>query len=129
MKPEAKTLPKAEVVETPTQTLIKERNPIRTVVDELGRTIRYRRLSVLERARMSRALGEHATNVAYAGDIGIAACVIDIDGDIGPAKTTLNHLEGRLAWLGDEGYEAVLMDHRNRMLEEESEDSKSDDQG
>lgn len=119
-KVKAETLPAAATVETPTESLVKERNPIRTVTDELGRVIRYRRLSVLQRARMSRALGEHASNIAYAGDIGIAACIIDIDGDAGPPASNLVQYEHRLAWLGDEGYEAVLLDHRKRMEEEEA---------
>lgn len=124
----AKTLPKTEAADSPSEAIVKERNPVHTVVDELGRTIRYRYLSVLERARICRALGEHASNTEYAGLIGYAAIVLDIDGDSGPPKTTLAHLEHRLEWLRDEGYAAILKDHVERAVaEQEAEASEASD--
>lgn len=114
----AETLPQKADTETPTEALIKERNPVRTVVDERGRKIRYKTMSVLERARLSRALGEFASNPVYAADVGVAAAVIDIDGELGPPKTSVLQLEYRLEWLGDEGYEAVVEDNRERVAAE-----------
>ena len=80
----AAPLPKIETLETPTQQMVRESNPVRTVTDSLGRTIRYKNLTILERARLARVLAEHASNPVYFGMVATAAAVIDIDGDLGP---------------------------------------------
>ena len=112
-------LPKIETMETPTQKTVRESNPVRTVVDEDGRTIRYKNLSILERARLARTLGEHSSNGVYFGMIATACAVVDIDGDVGQPKTTLNFLEARLAWLGDSGWDALIADDRARAAGED----------
>src|SRR5882672_12854595 len=98
-------IPKAETLdgESPTKQIVRESNPIRTVVDVQGRTIRYKNLTILERARLARALGELSSNLSYFGMVATAACVIDIDGDSGFPKTKPSFLEQRLEWLGDDG--------------------------
>jgi hypothetical protein len=120
----ASTLPKIETVETPTEKMVRESNPVRTVVDDLGRTIRYKNLTILERARLARVLGEHASNPIYFGMLATCAAVIDIDGDAGPPKTKLSFLETRLEWLKDEGWTALIQDDRERNADEEDQEDK-----
>lgn len=109
--------------ESPTVKMVRESNPVRTVVDAQGRTIRYKNLTVLERARLARVLAEHATNAIYFGMLATAAAVIDIDGEPGPPKTKMSFLEGRLEWLGDDGWDAIIADDRTR-AEAADEDDK-----
>jgi hypothetical protein len=120
----AAPLPKIETLETPTQKMVRESNPIRTVVDSMGRTIRYKNLSILERARLARVLSEDARNPIYFNMLATAACIIDIDGDPGPPKTTVNFLEGRLGWLGDDGWDAMIKDDRERVEAEDKQDDR-----
>lgn len=107
-------LPKIDTIESPTQKIVRESNPVREVTDVLGRTIHYKNLTILERARLARTLAEHSNNTIYFGMLATAAAVVDIDGDPGPPKTTINFLEGRLAWLQDEGWDAIIADDRAR---------------
>lgn len=115
-------LPKIETIESPTQRIVRESNPLREVVDSLGRTIHYKNLTILERARLARVLGEHSNNAIYFGMLATAAAVVDIDGEPGPPKSTINFLESRLSWLQDEGWDAIIADDRARADAEAVED-------
>ena len=121
----AHALPKMETLETPTAKMVRESNPVRTVVDELGRTIHYKNLTILERARLARVLAEHSSNAIYFGMLATAAAVIDIDGEPGPPKTKTSFLEARLEWLKDEGWAALIKDDRERADDEESDEELS----
>lgn len=114
-----KTLPTAETLETPTAKMVRESNPLHSVVDSLGRTIQYRTLNVIERARLARVLGADSGNPIYFGMMATAYAVQDIDGHRGPPKTNINFLESRLEWLGDEGWDAIADDSRQRTEQDE----------
>ena len=66
------TIPSAETVEMPSHRLVRESNPVHEVTDELGRMIRYRNLSILDQARLAKALGEHSGNLMYSRMIAFA---------------------------------------------------------
>lgn len=108
-------------IETLETSFVKESNPVRTVTDASGRVIRYKNLSIMERARLARVLAEHSNNGPYYGMLATAAAVIDIDGEAGPPKTKISFLEGRLEWLGDDGWDAIIADDRMRNEVEENE--------
>ena len=105
-------LPQAKiqtVTETPTQKIVSESRPKKTVVDSRGRTIIWRTMSILDQAKLYRAVGaENSKNQAYMNLVNVAGAVLTIDGEIGPIPTTMLFAEMRVEWLGDEGYEAIL---------------------
>lgn len=96
------------VDETPAQKMMRESRTPQTVVDSRGRTIVYKRLSVLDTARLLRHVGsEAAQNQMYMNYVNLAAMVQSIDNEPGPPATSLMMIESRMDWLGDEGFEAV----------------------
>lgn len=108
VSPKISTLPSASI-ESPTQKVVREARPQKTVRDAEGRTIIYRPLSILDQARLYRAIGaEHSKNSSYMNLVNVAAAVVSIDNDTGPPLTTLLMIESRMSWLGDEGYVAIL---------------------
>jgi hypothetical protein len=110
--------------ETPTQKIVKENRPKKTVMDIAGRTIVYRTMSILDQARLYRAVGpDAARNGPYMNLMNVAAAVISIDGDIGPQPTTMSFAEMRMNWLGDDGYMAVLAEVQ-RQNEEDMDEAK-----
>jgi hypothetical protein len=80
-------------------------------------------MTILERVRIARIVGEAATNPMYWNPIATAAAIIDIDGDLGPPKSKISFLEARLEWLQDEGWEAVILDNIARIEAEEVDDA------
>lgn len=109
MQVKTKTISKD--AETPSEKVVREARPIRTVVDSRGRSIMYRRLGVLDEAKLARQLGsELASNSEYMRYVRIAAAVQTIDGDYGTAATKQAFIEARIEWIGDEGYIAVWDD-------------------
>ena len=78
-----------------------------TVVDALGRTIKVRRLSAIDRMRISRAVGgENSGNDRYVGYCTLAAAVVEIDGIAAPSMTALQ-MEATVQRLDDDGLVAV----------------------
>lgn len=108
VSPKTSTLPSG-AIDTPTQKVVREARPQKTVHDSRGRTIVYRPLSILDQARLYRAIGaEHSGNSAYMNLVNVTAAVVSIDGEPGPPITSMLMVEARMEWLGDEGYAAIL---------------------
>lgn len=112
MQVKSKTVSKdAAKTETPSEKIVREARPSHTVVDSLGRTIVYRRSSILDEAKLARNLGaDLAGNYAYMRFVNIACAVQTIDGEYGTAPTRQSMIEVRIEWIGDEGYVAVWSD-------------------
>lgn len=106
----------------PSDTLIKQNRGQKTVKDINGRTIIYRTLSILDQARLYRAVGsEHSKNGPYMNLMNVAAAIVTIDGDIGPQPTTMSFAEMRMDWLGDDGFMAVLTEVQREAEEDMAE--------
>ena len=96
---------------TPTATIIADSNPIRTITDKRGRQISWRRMSVLDQARMMRAVGsENSANSAFCTIAMVAQMVTEIDGIPNPPARNLMQIDAAIDRLGDDGYMAVSDD-------------------
>ena len=94
--------------DSPSSDIVKAARKTWEVRDELGRVIRGRALSVLDQARMFKAIGSvHSDNSAYVRLAMIAFSVSHIDG--APVSTPVNEsgVDAAINRLGDEGYVAV----------------------
>ena len=95
--------------ETPSEKIIKAATDRTVVTDERGRTIEVRKMTPLDRMRMSRAAGpENATNQPYMIYALVACSTASIDGDEMVTPQNQVQLEAAISRLGEEGYEAVL---------------------
>lgn len=121
--PQVKTVA-PEAPETPSQKAIRENRPAKSIVDARGRNILWRPISILDEARLYRAIGpEHSKNEPYMNLVRAAACVVNIDGDIGPQVTSVAFAEQRIEWLGDDGFFAIFVEN-SKDTEERTEDLK-----
>lgn len=98
-------------VKTPTQKLVEDANRIVHVVDDRGRDIGVRRMSMSVRRRVLKAIRPSLSdNDKYLGLIMLSACVVSIDGanvdpfDNGGTEIVFNSLIDRL---DDDGFTAV----------------------
>jgi len=97
--------------QTPSAKIMSESNPIRTIRDADDRTISWRRMSVLDQARMMRAVGaEYSNNTAFMTIAMIACMVVEIDGVPSLTPKTLPQIDAAIERLGDKGYNAVSDD-------------------
>jgi hypothetical protein len=98
----------AQKAPTPTARVVPAA-PLHTVTDANGRQINWSPLSVLQQARLMRAVGsENSNNQAFMGVALLAATVIDIDGVPCPKAQTLAQVDAAIERLGDEGYDALV---------------------
>jgi hypothetical protein len=85
-----------------------EGKPTETTTDSNGRQITFRRLTVLDTARLMRAVGaEHANNTGFLGLATVAAMVTEIDGVPQPQPRNLVQVDAAIERLGDEGFKAI----------------------
>lgn len=79
-----------------------------TVRDALGRTIKVKRLSAVEKMRLAKALGEFNTNETYSNYGWVAAAVREIDSS--PVVFPMNNLqlEATVQRLDDDGIDAAM---------------------
>lgn len=109
---------------SPSEKIVKTNRPTRVVVDANGRKITWRPMSILDEAKLLRAVGaEHSKNEPWMNLVRIAASVVNIDGDVGPQITTMSFAEMRIDWVGDDGYIAIYLENQ-RDTEERIEDAK-----
>jgi hypothetical protein len=102
-------------VQTPSQAITAAANEIIRVADSRGRILGFRKLGVLEKARMFQILGpEDAKNEPYLAFAVPAFMTVEIDGrPLPPLASRPNTpaarvaLDGVITLLGDEGIEAV----------------------
>lgn len=78
-----------------------------SVTDSRGRVLALRKMGALEKLRLFKACGVHASNEPYLGTAMLAVYVSAIDGVPVPMPTSDAQIEARVAKLGDEGLEAV----------------------
>ena len=109
--------------ETPTDRVVNAANERTVVTDSKGRTIEVRKLTPLDRMRMSRAAGsENATNQPYMVYALVAFSTANIGGHEKMIPQSQGHLEAVISELGEEGYEAVL----SAVIEMHGEQSEGD---
>ena len=95
--------------DAPSEQIVKKANERTIVTDARGRSIAVRKLSPLDRMRMSKAAGaENSTNQPYMLYALVACSVVAIDGDDQIIPTNQNQLEAAISLLGEEGYDAAL---------------------
>src|SRR3954462_8312273 len=124
VKATTRTLPAHTGEETPSERIIRESRPKLTIKDSNGRTIVFRRLSIMDQAKFYRTIGAaHSSNEPYMRLMNVAAMVVSIDGDIGPQPTSLSFAEMRMDWLGDGGFIACV-NELTREADEMTEDAK-----
>jgi len=76
--------------------------------DSLGRTLKYRRLGALDRARLFKAVGpQNSQNAPYLGMAMIACSCTFVDEIPIPFPTRDSEVENAIARLGDEGMDAI----------------------
>lgn len=130
MQVKAKTVSKDAKIETPSEKIVREARPTRTVTDSRGRVITYQRLGVMEEAQLARQLGaELAGNAEYMRYVRIAKAVKTIDGEYGTAPTKMSMIEVRMDWIGDEGYIAVYNDMVDQLQTESENNEEPVDEG
>lgn len=93
---------------TPTARLLRDAaSPLTAVVAD-GRKLTLRRMNVLDRLRLFKAVGaELAANDAYLGIAWLASAVTAIDDIPIPAPANEQQIEALVLRLGDDGIEAV----------------------
>jgi hypothetical protein len=70
--------------------------------------ISYRAMSVLDQAKLMRAVGsDNSSNVSFMGLAMMAAAVVDIDGTPAITPRNLQQVDAAIERLGDEGYVAL----------------------
>lgn len=94
-------------VPTPTQEVVQKRkNRTASDRDALGRVLRVKWLSPLERMRLVRLLGKDASNEVYLGYATLASSCTHIDDD-DVSFSTIRELEALVDRLGDEGLDCI----------------------
>ena len=73
-----------------------------------GRTLTVKRLSVVEKMRLAKALGEHSGNDSYGNFAVVAASVREIDSMPIPFPMTTLQLEAIVQRLDDDGMESAI---------------------
>ena len=80
-----------------------------SVIDSLGRTLKVKRLSALDRLRLFTACGaENSDNRQYMSYAGAAAAVTEVDGIPVPFPATELQVSALVARLDEEGLAAVI---------------------
>jgi hypothetical protein len=93
---------------TPSGRIVAAANAEKETKDILGRSIFYRRLGALDKARLFKAVGpQNAPNAPYVGMALLASSATMVDGVPLPFPATDAMIEAAIARLGDEGLEAV----------------------
>ena len=95
----------------PTATILDKAKPKdvgKTITDSKDRVLIFKKLSILENARLMRACGD-ASAVDKFFDLAVVCCgVREIDGVPQPMPKTLNEVDGRIGLVGDEGWAAII---------------------
>jgi hypothetical protein len=93
---------------SPSQTIVQSAYQETTVTDRKGRTIKFRRLNALDRARLFKAAGAaDSQNAPYVGMAMIAAHATEIDGVPIPFPNKQADIESIIARLDDPGMDAI----------------------
>jgi hypothetical protein len=100
-------IPPAPAPKAPVVRMIDDRTA--SVRDSKGRLLTIKRLSVIEKMRFAKALGEHNGNDAYSNFGVVAASVREIDGSPVVFPMTNLQLEALVQRLDDPGMEAALI--------------------
>ena len=96
------------MAETPTSQIVNAANAVREVTDSLGRVIKFKRISALDRIRVLKAVGpEQSKNEPYLGYAMLASSVTELGGVPVPFPRDDRGIEHAVEMLGDEGIEAV----------------------
>jgi len=107
--------------ERPSEKIIKKGKATYEVVDELGRIIKVRAPSYLERTDFISALGERGESIAYLNQVMPAMYVKEIDGTAVFMPTKLSEVRAILQKLDDEGVAAVIECVVNNIIEDKTE--------
>jgi hypothetical protein len=82
------------------------------VTDSLGRTLKVRKLSALNKVDLAQVVGsEGCKNEAVIGPCAIAFSVCEVDGEAIYQPTTYSEMRALIGRLEDEGIEAATMAH------------------
>lgn len=102
-------------VQTPSARIIADAQKTKTIVDAAGRSITFRSLSVLDQARILKAIGAaQSENGPYVRLACIALSVMEIDGVPVPRAVNDAGVEAAISRLGDEGFMALSVDMERR---------------
>lgn len=94
--------------QSPSAAIIARAAATTELTDALGRVIRFKRLGVLDQARIFKAIGPaQAENGPYVRLATVAASVVAIDGAPVPSPVNDAQIEAAIGRLGDDGYAAL----------------------
>ena len=87
------------------------------IMDAKGRVLTYRNLTILDQARIMRAIGaEQSKNEPYVQLVQAACSVNEIDGIPVPMPTNERAIDACIGRIGDEGFAAIVA-YMNREME------------
>lgn len=96
------------MTESPSQAIVRAAQRTWEIHDSLGREIKGRALTVLDQARMFKAIGaQHSDNHAYVRLAMVAFSVTHVDGVLCPTPVSEHMVDAAIGRLGDDGYAAV----------------------
>lgn len=97
--------------DSPSAAIVASASSTTTLTDALGRQIVFRRLNVLDQARILKAIGPaQSENGPYVRLATIAASVTSIDNVPFPAPVNDGQIETAIGRLGDEGFAALVVE-------------------
>lgn len=104
--------------QSPSARIVAAAQQATTMVDARGRKISFRVMSVLDQARIFKAIGPaQSENGPYVRLAIMAASVVDIDGVPSPSIVNDQGVEAAISRLGDDGYMALSIDMDRRVAE------------
>ena len=104
--------------DTPSAKIISNAQQTHVLVDAAGRNLTMKSLTLLDQARIFKAVGAaNAENGPYVRLATLAACVTEIDGVPYPFPNNDKAVEGAITRLGDHGLMAISV-HAEREAEE-----------
>lgn len=96
-----------EILESASEQVARDNHKVVEFTDSLERTIKAKKLTVSEKMRLSKAIGDATKNEYYFSMCFLTCSVIEIDGVTVPPATTEREIEILADRLGDEGIDAV----------------------
>jgi hypothetical protein len=93
---------------TPSEAIIHDANETTDIHDSLGRTLKVRRLKVLDRFRLLKVAGpDLSKNDAWLNMAALTFAVVEIDSVPRPVPTNERQIEATISLLSDAGLQAV----------------------